>query len=782
MMHRLQITVLGAVQGVGFRPFVYRLAKQMGLNGYVFNSSIGVMIEVEGSKPKLDQFILKLEKDKPVNAVIHSMEFSYLDPIGFSDFTIQNSRDGEELTTIILPDIAVCADCLRELYDPKDRRYLYPFINCTNCGPRFSIIESLPYDRPNTSMKIFKMCSKCKSEYEEPKNRRFHAQPIACPDCGPHVELWDSTGDKLRIDHNALLEAARHIQDGKVVAMKGLGGFHLIVDAGNDHAVEVLRHRKNREEKPFAVMFPSLKHIKRVCLVSEFEERLLRSPESPIVLVKKREIHANESSFLSNKVAPNNPYFGVMLPYTPLHHLLLKKLDFPIVATSGNLSEEPIVIDECEALERLSGIVDYFLVHNRPIVRHVDDSILRVIMGRELVLRRARGYAPLPVQANTIRDKNQTIDQPILAVGPYLKNTIAIGDGRNITISQHIGDLSTEESMNAFEKVIIDFTKMFRIKKLEVVVADLHPEYLSTKYAEEHFKDIFYVQHHQAHIAACRAENRISERALGVAWDGTGYGLDHSVWGGEFFISDKHQMEHVGQFRKFPLPGGDLAIIEPRRAAIGILFEIFGSKVFDSSNFWMDFFSEAEKSVIQQMLVKNINCPISSSAGRLFDVVSSLLKICQKMSYEGQAAMMVEFLADRKEKGKYQFEMSEKPSVIIDWQPIIEQILEDIDKSVNPRKISMKFHNTLAETILSMAKHFKLEKVLLSGGCFQNAILLETTVKLLEQSGFRVYWHQRVPPNDGGIALGQIALANAHSGNSNMIYPKTQFKKVFLDN
>ncbi len=780
-MHRLQITVLGAVQGVGFRPFVYRLANQIGLNGYVFNSSIGVIIEVEGSKSDLDQFILKLEKEKPVNAVIHSMEFSYLDPLGFNDFTIQDSRDGEDLSTIILPDIAICTDCLKELYDPNDRRYLYPFINCTNCGPRFSIIESLPYDRPNTSMKIFEMCSECRSEYEEPKNRRFHAQPIACPDCGPHIELWDSVGDKLSINHNALLETVRQIQDGKVIAMKGLGGFHLIVDAGNNRAVEVLRHRKNREEKPFAVMFPSIKHIKRVCLVSEFEERLLRSPESPIVLVKKRDIHTDESTSLSNKVAPNNPYFGVMLPYTPLHHLLLKKLDFPIVATSGNLSEEPIVIDEREALERLSGIVDYFLVHNRPIVRHVDDSILRVIMGRELVLRRARGYAPLPVQTSVAKGKNQTINQSTLALGSYLKNTIAIGDGRNITISQHIGDLSTEESMNAFERVITDFKRMFRIKKPEIVVADMHPEYLSTKYAEEHFEDIIYVQHHQAHIAACRAENQIRGQALGVAWDGTGYGLDNSVWGGEFFISDKHQMEHVGQFRKFPLPGGDLAIIEPRRAAIGILFEIFGSKVFDSSNFWLDFFSEAEKSVIQQMLVKKINCPISSSAGRLFDVVASLLNICQKMSYEGQAAMMVEFIADRKEKGKYQFGISEKPSVMLDWQPIIEQILEDIDKSVSPRKISMKFHNTLAETILSVAKHFKLERVLLSGGCFQNAILLETTVKLLEQNGFRVYWHQRVPPNDGGIALGQIVLASAPSRKSNMVHPKTQFKKVTVN-
>jgi len=757
MNDRLKITVIGAVQGVGFRPFIYRLATQLGLKGYVLNSIPGVMIEVEGNKEKLNQFLLKIEQEKPVNAVVYSLEFSFLDPIGYQNFTIKESKQLKESSPIILPDIAVCPDCIQEMYNVHDRRYLYPFINCTNCGPRFSIIESMPYDRPGTSMKIFEMCDDCRREYQDPANRRFHAQPIACPKCGPQVELWDSGGKRVTIQYNAIEEATRRIQEGQIIAIKGLGGYQLLVDARNDKAITNLRMRKHREEKPFALMLQSIDDIKRICIISNFEKRLLCSPESPIVLLRKRDSHSN-SSALSENIAPNNPYLGIMLPYTPIHYLLMNNLKIPIVTTSGNLSEEPIAINESEALEKLGGIADFFLVHNRPIVRHVDDSIVRVILGRELVLRRARGYAPLPIQFIPEDEKIAEKYPKYLAVGAHLKNTVAVSDKNTAVISQHIGDLSTEESFNAFERVIEDLQKLYKIKP-DTIITDFHPDYLSTKYAEGRDENILYVQHHEAHIMACRAENQITGTALGISWDGTGYGWDKLIWGGEFFISDEKAIEHVGQFRRFPLPGGELAIKEPRRSAVGALYEIFGNEIFRWNHLYQDTFSELDLPVLQKMLEKKLNCPLTSSVGRLFDAIASLLNICQKITYEGQAAMMLEHVADRESKQGYGFEIRENKLINIDWQLIFNEILEDIKNNVSIGTISMKFHHTLAEIILNIAKYLGITKVALSGGCFQNAILLESTITLLEQHGFRVYWHQRVPPNDGGISLGQIALA-----------------------
>ncbi len=773
MNDRLKITVIGAVQGVGFRPFIYRLATQLGLKGYVLNSIPGVMIEVEGNKEKLNQFLLKIEQEKPVNAVVYSLEFSFLDPIGYQNFTIKESKQLKESSPIILPDIAVCPDCIQEMYDVHDRRYLYPFINCTNCGPRFSIIESMPYDRPGTSMKIFEMCDDCRREYQDPANRRFHAQPIACPKCGPQVELWDSGGKRVTIQYNAIEETTRRIQEGQIIAIKGLGGYQLLVDARNDKAVTNLRMRKHREEKPFALMLPSIDDIKRICIISNFEKRLLCSPESPIVLLRKRDSHSNISA-LSENIAPDNPYLGIMLPYTPIHHLLMNNLKIPIVATSGNLSEEPIAINESEALEKLGGITDFFLIHNRPIVRHVDDSIVRVIMGRELVLRRARGYAPLPIQFIPEDEKISEKYPKYLAVGAHLKNTVAVGDKNTAVISQHIGDLSTEESFNAFERVIEDLQKLYKIKP-DTIITDFHPDYLSTKYAEGRDENILYVQHHEAHIAACRAENQITGAALGISWDGTGYGWDKLIWGGEFFISDEKAIEHVGQFRRFPLPGGELAIKEPRRSAVGALYEIFGNEIFRWNYLYQDTFSELDLPVLQKMLEKRLNCPLTSSVGRLFDAIASLLNICQKITYEGQAAMMLEYVADRESKQSYGFEIRENKLLNIDWQLIFNEILEDIKNNVSIGTISMKFHHTLAEIILNIAKYLGIVKVALSGGCFQNAILLESTITLLEQHGFRVYWHQRVPPNDGGISLGQIALARMQ--NKRQLSPGLIVKK-----
>ena len=562
VIRRMHIALRGAVQGVGFRPFVYRLASDMKLPGWVLNSPEGVFIEVEGTKDDLDSFLLRLQEEKPPPSFIQSLEFSFLDPVHFNSFEIRSSQLSGAATALVMPDIATCAECLLEVLDPVNRRYRYPFTNCTHCGPRFTIIESLPYDRPNTSMKKFEMCPDCRSEYENPNDRRFHAQPNACPVCGPLLEAWDGSGKILSRRNDALLEAAEAIRQGKIIAIKGLGGFHLVADACNGDAVDTLRKRKHREEKPFALMYPSIDRIKEDCVVSPLELRLLCSPESPIVLLER--VQDQSPQTISPAVAPNNPYLGVMLPYTPLHHLLMREVGSPIIATSGNLSDEPICIDEREALVRLSGIADLFLVHNRPIVRHVDDSIVRVILGRELVLRRARGYAPLP-----LRCKNLVSD--ILAVGGHLKNTIAMSVGDNVFVSQHIGDLENSEASEAFQSVIRSFRRLYKIDPVRIV-SDLHPDYLSTKFACDCGLPRISIQHHYAHVAACMAENELDGRVLGISWDGTGYGPDGTIWGGEFLLTDERSFTRIASFRKFRLPGGAAAIKEPRRTALGALY------------------------------------------------------------------------------------------------------------------------------------------------------------------------------------------------------------------
>ncbi len=774
MNQRLKVVVRGAVQGVGFRPFIYRFATEMDLRGYVLNSTSGVMIEVEGGKEILDKFLFRIKKEKPPASIIISLEFSFLDPVGFENFQILESDSKEKISTLILPDIAICDDCKREMLDQNDRRYLYPFINCTNCGPRFSIIEFLPYDRPNTSMKNFEMCDNCKREYNDPANRRFHAQPIACSECGPHIELWNKHGKVLAQRNEAFQKSVELIREGKIIALKGLGGFQLVVDAQNTNAVQRLRKRKRREEKPFALMFPTLNEVKKVCEVSKFEERLLQSSESPIVLLKKiKQQTKSNGREISESVAPNNPYLGVMLPYTPLHLLLFRELNFPIVATSANISEEPIVIDEHEALKKLSGIADYYLVHNRPIVRHVDDSIVRIVRDREMVMRRARGYAPLPVTINMHHEESGT--KNILAVGGHLKNTVALLVGKNIFTSQHIGDLSTAESFNTFEKVIRDFQTLYESSDF-VAACDLHPDYVSTKFAKEKFNDVIQIQHHEAHIAACRMENQVEGYALGVSWDGTGYGYDGTIWGGEFFITnDQGDYQHFAQFKKFHLPGGELAIKEPRRSAIGILYEIFRDNLFDQDIELVNQFSAQELKLIRQMLEKKINSPLTSSVGRLFDGVASLLGIKQKLNYEGQAAMMLEFSADENELVSYPFEIADAEPLLIDWRPIIKEIMSDCGKN-SVGKISARFHNTLAEIILEVAKRSKLNKVVLSGGCFQNAFLLNRTIEKLQENNFSVYWHQRIPPNDGGIAVGQIALALNRLSKEKSFYSSEKIK------
>jgi hydrogenase maturation protein HypF len=794
---RLKLAVRGAVQGVGFRPFIFRLATELELAGWVNNSPQGVFIEVEGSRRTLEKFRLRLENEKPPRSFIQSLEASWLDAVGYAGFVIRESETGGDRTALVLPDIATCPDCLREIFDSKNRRYRYPFTNCTNCGPRFSIIESLPYDRANTSMKAFTMCPQCQAEYGDPENRRFHAQPNACPVCGPQLELWDRSRACKGADgsspgprsyergHTALCAAAKAIGEGKIVAIKGLGGFHLMVDARNGLAINLLRERKYREEKPFALMFPSLKAIKAVCEVSPLEERLLRSPESPIVLLKKI---ANRKSQIANAVAPGNPHLGAMLPYTPLHHLLMAELGFPVVATSGNLSDEPICTDEREALERLGGIADVFLIHNRPIVRHVDDSIVRIMLDRELVMRRARGYAPLPI---SLKSKVQSPKSEIvLAVGAQLKNTIALSVGNQVFISQHIGDLETEQAHTAFRRVIADFEKLYEARP-QIIAADLHPDYLSTKYANEKIRSPGFsrfgppeggtpnedpqigsprylgVQHHIAHVLSCMAENELSPPLLGVSWDGTGYGLDGTIWGGEFFLVTNQDVERVAHLRPFRLPGGDQAVKEPRRTALGLLHEIFGAAVFERNDLAsVTAFSKAELTAMQTMLARKLNSPVTSSVGRLFDAVASLVNLRQQMRFEGQAAMELEFALDGIETDDcYSLSLvTRHSSLVLDWSPMIEAILLDVKGGVAIGGISAKFHNALVEAIVTFAKHCGQNRVVLSGGCFQNRYLTGRAVRRLQVEGFQPYWHQRVPPNDGGIALGQVIAALRISG------------------
>jgi hydrogenase maturation protein HypF len=800
---RLRVTIRGAVQGVGFRPFIFRLASELGLSGWVSNSRQGVVIEVEGNQHKLENFLLYIDKEKPPRAFIQSLESSFLDPIGYASFEIRQSEDSGEKTALVLPDIATCPDCLREIFDPANRRYRYPFTNCTNCGPRFTIIESLPYDRPNTTMKSFAMCLDCRAEYHNPANRRFHAQPNACPSCGPWLELWDHEGLPLAAKDEAVFEAADALLRGKIVAVKGIGGFHLMVAACNAEAVQRLRQRKHREEKPLALMYPNLELVKTHCEVAPFEERLLLSPEAPIVLLRRKNqlsVISDQLSVIASSVAPRNPFLGIMLPYTPLHHLLLAELGLPVVATSGNLSDEPICIDEREALQRLGGIADMFLVHNRLIARHVDDSIVRVMIGRELVLRRGRGYAPLPIHLK------EPIP-PLLAVGAHLKNTIALSIGKEVFVSQHIGDLETTQAYEAFRKVIGDFEQLYEVRQASIA-CDLHPEYLSTKFAQQlgttdrlleqknnetisnfqrPFSDVqkkmqvISIQHHFAHVVACMAENELEGSVLGVSWDGTGYGLDGTIWGGEFFRATTSAFERVAHFRAFRLPGGEKAIKEPRRIALGLLYELFGGEIFAMKELApVQAFSAAELALLQNLLAKNFNAPFTSSAGRLFDAVAAILDLRQQTKFEGQAAMELEFALDGVETDEsypllitdYGIQndlhtrtngriasRQQKSAAIIDWASMIKAILNDVQSGISVGMISAKFHNTLVEAIIAVAQRVSEERVVLTGGCFQNKYLTERAIYHLREKGFHPYWHQRIPPNDGGIALGQAFAA-----------------------
>jgi hydrogenase maturation protein HypF len=738
-----RVRLRGAVQGVGFRPYVYQQAVKFGISGWVENTTQGVSLQAQGAAEAVDQFLVAL-RAAPAPAQIAEMLVEETEPSGAVGFVIRASAEEGARLAQILPDLALCEDCLRELFDPADRRYLYPFINCTRCGPRYSIVEDVPYDRARTSMRHFPMCEACRAEYENPFDRRFHAEPNACPKCGPSVALWDGQGALLSRRHEAILGAAEAIRAGKIVAVKGIGGFHLVADARNAEAVALLRARKRRPEKPFAVMFPSFAQLERACVVDETERALLESPARPIVLVRRK------SSEIAANVAPGNPWLGAFLPYAPLHHLLLHELDFPVVATSGNLSDEPIVIDETEALTRLAPIADLFLVHDRPIVRPLDDSVMRVAAGRELMLRRARGFAPEPIAI-------ANIPPAILALGGHMKTTVALTLDGAVLQSQHIGDMETVEARAAHERAVADLTGL-RATAPRLVAHDLHPDYATTRLAARTGLPSFAVQHHVAHIAAAMAENAVAPPLLGVAWDGTGYGLDGTIWGGEFLRLGAHGAERVAHLRTFRLPGGEAAAREPRRSALALLYEAFGK----TDDAWL-YFTEPERVTIAHMLRNNINAPETSSMGRLFDGFAALCGLRQVASYEGQAAAEFEWAADGFEaRAAYEFPLRDG---VLDWQPALEALLEDRRRGAAAGEISAAFHAGLAKAIAAVAREIGEKRVVLTGGCFQNKRLLESAIAELRLAGHEAIWHRRAPPNDGAIALGQAVWAGWHAGD-----------------
>ncbi len=730
-LERLRVALYGAVQGVGFRPFVYRLASDMGLNGTVLNSSAGLIVEVDGARAELDEFLRRLEAERPRASVVIARETSFLAPGGFTRFEILESDGAEEKSAAVLPDLATCPDCLRELRDPANRRFRYPFTNCTQCGPRYTIILDIPYDRPRTTMRGFELCPECRREYTDPADRRFHAQPNACPACGPRLAFCDRDGS---IADGAISAAARALAAGQIVALKGIGGFQLLADARNEQAVALLRRRKHREEKPFALMMPSLDVARRYCVISHEEERVLTSAAAPIVLLRP-----NGRAGLARNVAHNSPYLGIMLPYSPLHHLLLTEYRFPLVATSGNASDEPIAIDNDDAQRRLAGIADAFLTHNRPVARPCDDSVVRVTRGREAVIRRARGYAPLPVRVP------RTL-APVLAVGGHLKNTVAIAAGRQVFLSQHVGDLDTLEARRAFANAIDDLSRLYGFKP-ELVACDLHPDYTSTQWALASGLPVARVQHHHAHAASCAAENDVRGPYLAVSWDGTGYGLDGAVWGGEFFLVEDGRFTRVEHLRAFRLAGGEAAVKEGWRSAAGIAYELDGP-------------SAVENPVIRAMLARGVNAPVTSSVGRLFDAAAAMAGVARESRFEGQAAMLLERAIDGAETD------SAYPLPGGDWAPLIDALRRDLARGVPRPEIAARFHNALANWIVEVAARTAVRQVVLSGGCFQNAYLVERAAALLEARGVAVFTHQRVPANDGGIALGQAVLAGSLSARS----------------
>jgi hydrogenase maturation protein HypF len=750
MRERRRVHVRGVVQGVGFRPFVFRFAARHALGGWVRNGRAGVTIEVEGAPDVLERFLDTLRRSAPPAAVIEHLEVRTIEPRGDADFTIVTSNGSEPIEPTLPPDLAVCTACLAEVRDPEARRHRYPFTNCTSCGPRYSIIERLPYDRPNTAMRRFPMCDACASEYQEPADRRFHAQPIACPRCGPKLSLTDSDGRVQASGPAAFDAAVQALEGGEILGLKGLGGFQLLADAESPSAVRTLRRRKRRPTKPFAVVFPSLQAARRHLEISPAEAAALSSPAAPILLLRKK-----TDGGVADAVAPGNPCLGVMLPYTPLHATLAEALGRPFVCTSGNRSDEPMCIRTEEVVERLGGVVDRILTHDRDIVRPVDDSVARLDGDRMVLLRRARGYAPTALRLGVALPR-------IFAVGGHLKSTVALGLGDRVVVSQHLGDLDGPEGLDLFDATVEDLVTFLAFKP-EAVACDAHPDYASTgrarSWAERWKVPLIPVQHHHAHVAACAAEHGVTEPLLGFSWDGTGYGGDGTVWGGEALRCVGGTFTRVAHLRTFPLPGGDRAVIEPRRAALGLLHALDPDRAAAWTAAW---FQPPERDVLCQMIEGEINAPLTSSVGRLFDAVAAILGLkADAVSFEGEAAMALEFAArgEAVPSGGYPLPLGGEDPAVADWRPFIEAVIADRDRGVDPREISARVHGGLADHVVEVACAAGIEGVALTGGCFQNRILTRAARARLEAAGFRVYTHSRIPPGDGGLSLGQVWVA-----------------------
>jgi len=782
---RRRITVEGTVQGVGFRPFAFRLAQQLGVAGWVTNTSHGALLELEGPVAAVETFLARLQTEAPAAAKVDRLTVEPASPMGETVFGVRDSEGAGARRLVVSPDLATCADCLRELNDPMDRRFRYPFLTCAQCGPRFSLITDIPYDRANTTMSRFELCVSCRVEYEDPTDRRFHAEPIACPACGPRLALWDVQGQVVAREQEALQQACEIIRQGGIVAVKGVGGFQLWVDACSESAVQRLRLCKTRPDKPFAVLFPSVSAVQKSCSLAPEEEVLLLSPGAPIVLLRQR-----EQSGLARSVSPDNPFVGAMVPYSPLHHLLMTELQGPAVATSGNRSDEPIVIDEQEALVRLAGIADAFLVHDRAIARPVDDSVVRVLSsgleaggkGREgepkasvVVLRRARGFVPQTITLSEEVCRGRT-DVPILAVGGHLKNTIALAHGDRVLLSQHLGDLSTLEAFEAFRRAVGDLQRLLDVEP-QLVACDLHPDYRSTifaqEFAERHAVPLVRVQHHHAHVASCMAEHGLGGEVLGVAWDGAGHGSDGTIWGGEFLIAGYRGFRRLAHLRPFRLPGGETAMREPWRCAFSVLWETYGERrAVEELAAWH--VAEGQCEALALLLQRGLASPWTTSMGRLFDAVSSIAGLCDDTSFEGQAAMALEFAAERYEKNFPDDEIGCQFAVtraeerqamwVADWRSLIESLIQERREGSSPERTAYRFHLALADLIGQIAERAALPRVALTGGCFQNVLLLRLARRRLEQAGFTVYTHRLVPPNDGGLSLGQAVVAANGSG------------------
>jgi hydrogenase maturation protein HypF len=791
MKHRVKILVKGIVQGVGFRPFVYNLANSLNLKGFVTNSSGGVVIEIEGEDSSV--FVGRLTSEAPPLSQIIGIDIIPMPYRGYRDFQIIKSKD-EGSFTLISADVSICEDCFKELFDKNDVRHLYPFINCTNCGPRYTITKSIPYDRPNTTMSVFKMCAECEKEYHDPEDRRFHAQPNACPVCGPNVKLKVKS-EKLKVNEkeNPIKETIRLLKEGKIVAIKGLGGFHIACDATNEEAVNKLRLKKRKSNKPFALMADGVVTIKKFCEVSREEERLLISNKRPIVLLKKRQ------NYLPDAIAPNNRYFGFMLPYTPLHYLLfyfsLNSSFIPhpssftsnfdaLIMTSGNLSEEPIVINNEEAVFRLSGIADAFLIHNRDIFMRVDDTVVRVMrMEKDTemrrhgdteedfitespshritesmsFIRRSRGYVPDPILLHE--------DGPeVLGCGADIKNTFTITKGSFAIPSQHIGDMENYETLRFFEESLKNLKDVYRVRP-EALAYDLHPHYLSTQWAleQEGIKKIG-IQHHYAHTASVMAEKGIKTKVIGVSFDGTGYGTDGNLWGGEILIADINGFKRAGHFKYIPLPGGEVAIKEPWRTAVSYIKDIAGDEAMhylESIGFVKRYGAERLKDILK-IIDKRPFSPLSSGAGRLFDAISAILGRCDRNTFEGEAAIALESITRPDIVDDYPVDIKFRETMEIDFSQTILKIIEDFVHGVDKGIIASNFHNTVATAILRVVQKLSslyiIVDVALSGGVFQNIYLLERTIDSLRSIGMKVHINEKVPANDAGVSLGQAYI------------------------